>query len=218
MMAATVGIALLQRSAAPPAEQSLSWFVGAAFVPLQTLLPVVAVLAVTAEWTHGTAVTTFTLAPQRLAVATAKLVAALSVTMVAALAALGVGYGAAASTSSAAGSAHAVWDLTLAALAGTVARIVVFVLLGLGIAFLLRHGAGAIVAFFLLPLIVDALAANVPSFQRLTPWVTLDLVLDRMASGVMAGADWAHLASSVTIWVLVPLVLGLARLSRTDII
>ncbi len=49
-----------------------------ALVPVDLILPVVGIMAMTSEWTQRTALTTFTLSPRRIPVLFAKLVAAIA--------------------------------------------------------------------------------------------------------------------------------------------
>ena len=50
-------------------------------MPVDLILPVVGILAMTSEWTQRTALTTFTLSPRRIPVLFAKLVAAIALAM-----------------------------------------------------------------------------------------------------------------------------------------
>lgn len=216
MVAMMIGMAVLQRTA-PMAEQSLVAYLSAVFVPLQMLLPVVAILAVTSEWSHGTALTTFALTPRRWSVAAAKLVAALGTAVVSSAVGIAIAYGAMAlDVAQRPGAAN--WSTSLAALAGTAVRPALYVLLGVGLAFLLRNSAGAIVGYFGIPTLLGLLAFSIPGIDRVSGWIDLDLALGTLADGTMHGPDWAHLASSVGLWVVLPLTIGLYRLQRRDVI
>ena len=60
-------------------------------VPMTVLLPVVAILSVTSEWSQRSGLTTFTLVPHRGRIVTAKLAATLVVGVTSMLVALGIG-------------------------------------------------------------------------------------------------------------------------------
>src|SRR4051794_33944615 len=75
-----------------PAEQlTYSQFTLAIGVPMTVILPIIAVLSVTSEWSQRLGLTTFTLVPHRGRVLLAKALAAMLVTIPATVAAFGVG-------------------------------------------------------------------------------------------------------------------------------
>jgi len=75
-----------------PAEQlTYSQFTLAIGVPMTVILPIIAVLSVTSEWSQRSGLATFTLVPHRGRVLLAKAFAAVLVTLPAAAAAFGVG-------------------------------------------------------------------------------------------------------------------------------
>lgn len=61
-----------------PGPLAFSDVLDLALVPVDLILPVVGILAMTSEWTQRTALTTFTLSPRRIPVLFAKLVAAIA--------------------------------------------------------------------------------------------------------------------------------------------
>ena len=75
---------------ADPDQLTFINFVGATATPQSILLPVLGILAVTAEWSQRTGLVTFTLEPSRIRIAVAKLVAVTLVGLVAVGVALGV--------------------------------------------------------------------------------------------------------------------------------
>src|SRR4029079_14330741 len=72
---ATVGVVLF----AAPAQMTYSTFTLAIRFPLAVILPMIACLSVTGEWSQRTGLTTFTLVPHRGRVVVAKAVVAVSV-------------------------------------------------------------------------------------------------------------------------------------------
>ena len=76
--------------AADPDELTYINFIGATSTPQSLLLPVLGILAVTAEWSQRTGLVTFTLEPSRARTAVAKLVAVVLVGLLAVVVALGV--------------------------------------------------------------------------------------------------------------------------------
>ena len=111
------------------------------------LLPIVGLLLVTSEWSQRTALTTFTLVPERSRVVVAKLLAGSALALVAVLVCLAV---AAAGNLIAGGS----WNFELSHL-GEGALYELFGMLGaLALGLLLMHSALAIVTYFVLPTVV----------------------------------------------------------------
>lgn len=184
--------------------------------PQGLLLPVLAILAVTAEWSQRTGLVTFTLEPSRMRVIGAKLVAVclyglLAVALAVALAALGNLLGM--SLRNGAGD----WDVT-----GSFLRdITILQLSGLvqGFAFglVFMNSAAAIVLYFILPAVWSILFEFVGWLADIAPWVDLNTATAPIIEGQLTGEDWAHIAVASAIWVLLPLVLGLWRLTRSEV-
>src|SRR3954454_1235156 len=85
VLGALLGLAVLALGwqMAPTSSQpvELVSYLQAALTPVGLLLPVVGILAMTAEWSQRTALTTFTLSPRRVPVLLAKVVAALALAL-----------------------------------------------------------------------------------------------------------------------------------------
>lgn len=184
--------------------------------PQGFLLPVLAILAVTAEWSQRTGLVTFTLEPSRMRVVAAKLVAVtlyavLAVALALALAALGNVLGMV--LRDGAGD----WDIT----AGFVRDMTVLQVSGLiqGFAFglVFMNTAAAIVVYFILPTLFSVLFGLVGWLADIAPWVDLNTATGPIFERDLTGEDWAHIAVASIIWVLVPLLLGLWRLTRSEV-
>ena len=76
---------------APDSELTYSTFAAAIGFPMAVILPMIAVLSVTSEWSQRSGLTTFTLVPHRGRVITAKAIAAIIVGVVSMLIAMVVG-------------------------------------------------------------------------------------------------------------------------------
>ena len=173
-------------------------------------LPIVGLLLVTSEWSQRTALTTFTLVPERERVITAKLLAGCLLALIAvalclALAAIG--------NVISGGS----WKFDLAHL-GEGALYELFSMLGaLALGLLLMHSALAIVTYFVLPTIIGILVEVVPALDDPSKWFDPNQTTTPLAEGTIHGAGWTHLAVTAAIWVGLPLVLGLLRLRRHEL-
>lgn len=198
-------------------EMTFESFFFATATPQGFLLPVMAILAVTAEWSQRTGLVTFTLEPSRRRVIGAKLVAVslyglLAVVLALALGALGNVLGIA--LRDGAGD----WDIS-----GAFLRDVTFLQLsglvqGFAFGLLFMNTAAAIVLYFILPTVWSILFELVDWLADIAPWVDLNTAIEPVFEGnALTGDEWAHVAVASVIWVLLPLVLGLWRLSRTEV-
>ncbi|MFE5291751.1 hypothetical protein ACFQ8T_06185 [Isoptericola sp. NPDC056618] len=199
---------------------SLGSFVSVQVMPMQLLLPMVAVLAITGEWSQRGALTTFALVPRRGRVVAAKALAALLVTLAAtvlsvAVAVVGVLVG---------GAVHDVpvaWDLTADQAARALLINVLSVAVGFALGVLIRSSAPALVAylgFVLVAPMLSAIAAGYVAWWAAHGlWFDLATTLQAFSAPQVTGETWAQLGTSTLLWVGVPLVVGLRGLLRTEI-
>ncbi|MDX6310493.1 MAG: type transport system permease protein [Nocardioidaceae bacterium] len=196
-------------------------FVRASGYPMSVILPLIAILGVTSEWSQRSGLTTFTLVPSRDRVIRAKAIATLLVGLGAVSVAFAVG-----AIGNAAGSALAgvdtVWDLSLF----MAAQMVLYNLVGMAIGFtlgvVLRNSAAAIVGYFVASLVMPgilALLAQVRSrFEDLQPWIDWNKTQVALLDGATnTGKEWAMLGSTTMIWIVIPLTVGLLSLRRSEV-
>ncbi len=189
-------------------------------VPMTILLPVVAILSVTSEWSQRSGLTTFTLVPHRSRIVTAKLVATLVVGVTSMLLAFGIG-----ALGNLLGSAIAgvdtTWDLSIGTLLTIVLANVLGMLVGFMLGVVLRNSPGAIVGYFVFSFVLPSLAmllANSQAwFRDLQPWVDFSFAQAALYDGDLTAAQWAHLGATGSIWVLVPMVLGVFLVLRSEV-
>ena len=210
----TVAIVTIFFFAAPDSERTFLNFMGATATPQGFLLPVLGILLVTSEWGQRTTLTTFTLEPSRPRVIAAKVVAALLLGLVAIVVAVGI----AALATVLAGEPGA-WDnigvddfakFGILQLSG--------VLQGLAFGLIFLNSAAAIVSYFVLPIAFSIVATLWSALQDAAPWVDLGTSQQPLFSGVnLTGDQWAQLATSSAIWILLPFVAGLVRVMRAEL-
>lgn len=213
---ATAGVILW----APDEALTYDTFGAAIGFPMAVILPMIAILSVTSEWSQRSGLSTFTLVPHRGRVVGAKAVAAVLVGVVSMLVALAVG-----ALGNLVGTAitgtDRVWDTDLAQMGSIILANVLGLLLGFGFGLLLRSSAAAIVAYFvytlLVPTIFELLAATQDWFADLQPWIDFQFAQGALFDQVMTGERWAQLATAGAIWLLVPLVLGVLLLRRSEV-
>lgn len=214
----SAAIVVIVLAAADGSELTLAGLFAPTLFPLSVFLPILGILSATSEWTHRTALTTFVLVPQRERVAVAKLLAAVLLAVLAAAAGL-----AAAALGNLLGMALAggdgSWQLSAADLGKGALFLVISVLLGVGFGMLLMNSAFAIVLVLVLPILWSILAELVRPLKAAAGWldisVTNGLLIDNTVT--MDGQDWAKLAVSVAVWVLLPTAAGLVRLLRREV-
>ncbi|WP_210650581.1 hypothetical protein [Nocardioides sp. SYSU D00065] len=179
-------------------------------LPLALLLPVLGIMAATAEWTQRTGLVTFTLEPRRGRVVLAKALAALLLALVV----LAVATAAAALANLAGGGA---WDLTAAVAGGLVLALLIYVLQGVAFGLLFLNTPVAIVSVLVLPTAWTIATQIFGSLDDVGEWLDMDSVTRPLFAGEMAGRDWAQLTTGVAAWVLLPLAVGTYRVLRREV-
>jgi ABC-type transport system involved in multi-copper enzyme maturation permease subunit len=188
-------------------------------IPTGFLLPVLAILLVTSEWGQRTGLVTFTLEPRRSRVVVAKLATALVAAVGAMLTAMAFG----ALGNLLAGLFHdepaGKWEMTHAGMSNSVMLQLFALLMGFAFGMLIRNSAAAIVLYFVIPTIWSILAQVIPwVHDHLQKWADFSFAQQPFQSGEWAtGQEWAHLATSGTIWLVLPLVIGIWRLLRSEV-
>lgn len=206
---------------APDEELTYGTFSAAIGFPMAVILPMIAILSVTSEWSQRSGLTTFTLVPNRARVITAKAVSAVAVGVVSIPLAFAIG-----AVGNVLGTAitgtGTVWDVSVADGLYIVLGNVLGLLVGFMLGVLIRNSAGAIVAYFvyslLLPSLSELLAATQHWFRDLQPWVdfnTTSAVL--FDGGPHGGEQWAQLGVTGAIWLLLPLAVGLTLVMRSEV-
>ena len=175
------------------------------------MLPVVGILLVTSEWSQRTGLITFALVPVRSRVLGAKLVASLALAGAMLVMSLAV---VVAGVLVAAPGVDGTWS-DVAPLIGQ-ATVYVTAAMVIGVAFgaILLASAPAIVAYYVLPAVWVALA-SLPVFDGVAPW--LDPALDGMAEEVLSLTQWAHAGTALALWMVLPLLIGIWRITRREI-
>ena len=115
-----------------------------------------------------------------------------------------------------------VWNISLS----TAPQIVLGNLVGMAIGFtlgvVLRNSAAAIVGYFVVSLVLPgilALLAQVrEGFTDLQPWIDWNYTQVALFEGSTDTArEWAMLGSTTAIWIVLPLVVGLLFLRRSEV-
>lgn len=188
--------------------------------PMTVILPLVTVLSVTSEWSQRNGLTTFTLIPHRSRAITAKahsslIVAVASMVLAFILGVIGNFIG-----PMVAGT-DLVWDLTLEEGLSIVLGNILGIAVGFVLGMLIRNSPGAIVGFFVyafvIPTLLGLLAGSQGWFRDLQPWVDFQLTQTTLFNNALSAQQWAHLGTSGLLWLLLPLLLGLRLVLRSEI-
>ena len=206
---------------APDDQLTHNTFAAAIGYPMTIVLPIIAILAITGEWSQRTGLTTFTLVPDRRRVLLAKTVSSVIVGIVAMLVALVFGV-----VGNVVGTAitgtDLVWDLSVAQFGTIVVGSLLCLLTGTMLGMLVRSSPGALVAYFVLTLVLPTLfgilAANQPDFVDMRPWVDAELARSFLFEGPPAdGEQWAQVATTAGIWLVLPAMFGLRGVLRSEV-
>jgi ABC-2 type transport system permease protein len=206
---------------APDSAVTYENFVAAIGLPMSVILPMIAILAVTSEWSQRSGLTTFTLVPSRRRVIGAKALATFAVGVVSSAVAFAVG-----AVGNLLGSMitglDTIWDVSLAAVPQILLGNLVGMAIGFTLGVVLRASAAAIVGYFVvslvLPGILELLALVREWFLDLQPWIDWNYTqVELFAGATNTGEEWAMLASTTGIWIALPLVIGLLFLRRSEV-
>jgi hypothetical protein len=179
---------------------------------LTRLLPIVLILAMTAEWSQRTALTTFTLEPRRHRVLAAKTGAGLVLAT-----ACGVFAFAAATVSVIAVRAaghHVAVGWNWAELGGFALFVLATSAIGIALGAALHSTPAAIVTYFALGAAFNLLM--IPALAKAGQWVNTGQTFGWMLAGQWSGHT-AQIAVSAALWILLPLTIGTVRTVRRDI-
>jgi hypothetical protein len=94
--------------------------------------------------------------------------------------------------------------------------------IGFTLGVVLRNSAAAIVGYFVVSFVISGilvLLAQVRSwFEGLQPWIDWNETQVVLFDGATnTGEEWAMLGSTTMIWIVVPLVVGLLSLRRSEV-
>jgi ABC-type transport system involved in multi-copper enzyme maturation permease subunit len=224
LMASIAILAVLATAAvivfAPDDDLTYNSFAAAIGIPMTVILPIVAILSVTGEWSQRSGLTTFTLVPHRGRVILAKALVSVGVGIVSILLAFGIG-----AVGNLVGTAIAgtdpVWNLSATTLSNIVLANVLGLLVGFMLGVLIRSSAGAIVAYFVysfvLPTLSMLLASAQDWFRDLQPWVDFNFAQSALFEGSLSGQQWAQLGVTSVAWLLVPTVVGVWLVMRSEV-
>jgi ABC-2 type transport system permease protein len=207
----TAGMMLVPLISPTTVHQTYASYLRAASLGLNILLPVVAILLFTGEWSQRSVMTTFTQEPRRIRVLNAKLVVSLMLggggaIFGAAITAVGLGLASASGRSLEP-------NLSVGAITGYLLYVLLNVLAAVALGALLQSSAAAIAASFALPATFAALGR---ASTLVSNWIDMSGPWNWVLKN-----DWAghvpQILVSIVFWVAVPLAAGVVRTIRRDV-
>jgi ABC-2 type transport system permease protein len=205
---------------APDSEINFNNFAAAIGVPMTVILPMIAILSVTGEWSQRSGLTTFTLVPHRGRVILAKAISAIGVGVVSMVLAFSIGalgnlLGAAITGN------DLVWNLGFGNLLYIMLANVIGMMMGFMLGVLIRNSPGAIVGYFvysfLVPTIFGLLAASQDWFRDIQGWVDFQFSSSALFDGGLTSEQWANIGVSGLFWFIIPLVVGVWLVLRSEV-
>ncbi|MYS84138.1 ABC transporter permease [Embleya scabrispora] len=213
---AAVALVIVTLTAAPLEDRTWRHFLNSSQAGVAVLFPVIGILAVTAEWSQRTALTTFTLVPDRRRVLGAKLAAGgvlSAIGLVMGLVCASLGRLTATITHRGAGA----WSIPLSVIASMLLAAVLSITIGMAFGMALLNAPPAIVAYFMIPSLLAILANLVSAMETTNRWINPGTTLDPLYDTGVTGVEWARLGTAMAIWLLGPLLAGTMRVIRTEV-
>ena len=174
---------------APDSELTYNNFAAAIGVPMTIILPIMAILSVTSEWSQRNGLTTFTLVPHRGRVIWAKAISAVGVGVVSIIVAFSIGALGNVVGTTITGT-DLVWDLTWENLLYITFANVLGLLMGFMLGVLIRNSAGAIVGYFVYSLVLPTIFGMLASFQEwfrdIQGWVDFQFSSTQLFDGALS--------------------------------
>ena len=181
--------------------------------PASILLPVAGILLVTQEWSQRTGLITFALVPGRGRVIGAKVLAGIVLGLLAALvcvlfAALGTAF--------ASPDVPHVWSLPAGLLVQDLFYVVTSMVNGVAFGAALLASAPAIVLFFGLPAVWSAVG-SLHFMHGIANWLDATQTLNPLTEEVITATQWAQAGTTLALWMLLPLAIGVWRIRRGEV-
>ena len=213
MVALTVVVVVVRLLVGDAADHTFQSVLNAGLQPTAVLLPVLGILLVTSEWSQRTGLITFALVPVRSRVLGAKLIASLLLApaMLAAVVAV-VAAGVLVSSPGVEGT----WSDAAPLIGQSAVNLTAGMVVGVALGAILLAPTPAIAVLLVLPTALWAVL-SLPVFSDVAPWVDYARALGGVTEDVMSATQWAHLGTSLVIWMVLPLLIGAWRITRREV-
>jgi hypothetical protein len=88
---------------------------------------------------------------------------------------------------------------------------------GMAFGMALLASASAVVAYYLLPNLWSVLFSSLSSLKPAEAWVDLSQAGGNLYNQQITGTGWLQLLVAATMWIFIPLAIGVWRVSRTEV-
>lgn len=205
---------------APDSVQDYESYATAIGFPVAVILPIIAALSVTGEWSQRTGLTTFTLVPSRSRVIGAKLLCILGVGVASMFVAMAIG-----AVGNLVGATvnglDPVWNIEPKQVGLLIVSNVLGMLMGFMLGVLFRNSAAAIVGYFvysfMLPTVFMLLYNFQEWFRDVHPWIDFQSATAVLYDNVPTGEQWAQLGVTGMAWLVIPTLVGLRMVMRSEV-
>ena len=171
------------------------------------------ILLVTSEWSQRTGMITFALVPVRSRVLGAKLIASLVLALATLVMSVAV---VAAGVLVASPGVDGTWSDAAPLIGQSAVFLTTGMVVGVAFGAVLLASAPAIVALFALPIAWTAVA-SLSFFADAAPWLDTRLALAPLHQEVLSATQWAHAGTALALWMLLPLLIGIWRITRQEV-
>lgn len=79
------------------------------------------------------------------------------------------------------------------------------------------NATAAVFGCFLLPIFWSLVSVMVSFLQSLGPWLDLSRTETALLAGTLRGSDWLQVATAIGVWLVLPLLIGVGRLTRCEV-
>jgi ABC-2 type transport system permease protein len=213
MVAFTAIVVIARRVFGDGDDHTFAGVLDVALQPAAVLLPITGILLITSEWSQRTGMITFTLVPVRARVLGAKLIA--SILLALATLAMSVAV-VAAGVLVASPGVDGTWSDVATLIGQSAVYLTTGILVGVAFGTILLASAPAIVALFALPITWTAVA-TLSFFAHTAPWLDTRLALAPLHHEVLSATQWAHAGTALALWMLLPLLIGIWRITRQEV-
>jgi ABC-type transport system involved in multi-copper enzyme maturation permease subunit len=213
VLALTVLVVVITLIAGHEEDMTFRHILSNALAPIGILLPVVGILLVSSEWSQRTALVSFALVPDRARLIAAKVLAGTVLGLIATVVAIVV---AAIGTAVASPDIAHVWTLPVGLLGQDLLYVVTAMVIGIGFGAALQASAPAIVLYFGLPAALAALA-SIHSLRGTIESIDPTTALESLTLELFGGERWGQAALTLALWMVLPLAIGIWRITRRDL-
>jgi ABC-2 type transport system permease protein len=213
MVALTAIVVIARRVFGDGHDHTFAGVLDVGLQPAAVLLPITGILLVTSEWSQRTGLITFTLVPARSRVLGAKLIASVLLALATLVMSVAV---VAAGVLVASEGVDGTWSDVAPLIGQSAVYVTTGILVGVAFGTVLLASAPAIVALFALPITWTAVA-SLSFFAHAAPWLDTRLALGPLHQEVLSATQWAHAGTALALWMLLPLLIGLWRITRREV-